>query len=71
MYIEIKLPNWICELLFGLFLSLLPIAFVKNLVPAPFFPMVAGLLLLASNGFAIWLHSHLRDETKDKVEKDS
>jgi len=57
-YIEIKLPNWISELLFGLFLSLFPIAFAKNLVPAPFFPLVAGLLLLAGNGFAIWLHSH-------------
>lgn len=71
-YIEVKLPNWIRELLFGLFLSLFPIAFAKNLVPAPFFPLVAGLLLLAGNGFAIWLHSHRRDEKlKGLVKKNS
>ncbi len=72
-FIEIKIPNWMLSLLGGFLVSLLPIAFVKNLLPAQLFYPVACLLLLAGNGLGIWLyHSHLHDdETKDKAEKDS
>ena len=72
-FIEIKIPYWALMLLVGFLVSLLPIAFAKNLLPAQLFYPVACLLLLAGNGLGIWLyHSHLHDdETKDKVEKDS
>ncbi len=72
-FIEIKIPNWMLSLLGGFLVSLLPIAFVKNLLPAQLFYPVACLLLLAGNGLGIWLyHYHLHDnETKDKIEKDS
>jgi hypothetical protein len=71
LFIEIKIPNWALTLLVGFMVSLFPIAFVKNLLPAQLFYPVVCLLLLAGNGFGIWLHSHLHNETKDKVEKDS
>jgi uncharacterized membrane protein len=61
-FIEIKIPNWMLALLVGFLVSLLPIAFVKNLLPAQLFYPVACLLLLAGNGLGIWLyHSHRRD----------
>jgi hypothetical protein len=67
-FIEIKIPNWALALLVGFLVSLLPIAFVKNLLPAQLFYPVAFLLLLAGNGLGMWLyHSRLHnDETKDK-----
>ena len=70
-FIEIKIPNLTLTLLVGFMVSLFPIAFVKNLLPKQLFYPVACLLLLAGNGLGIWLHSHLHDETKDQVEKDS
>ena len=61
-FIEIKIPNWMLSLLVGFLLSLLLIAFVKNLLPAQLFYPVACLLLLAGNGLGIWLYrSHRRD----------
>jgi len=43
-FIEIKIPNWTLTLLVGFLVSLFPIAFVKNLLPAqPSRPYANGL----------------------------